>query len=121
MIPAATRFPLRIDGELAVIAPSGRITVGESAEAFKAAVEAACGSGARSILLDTTQIPYIDSSGIGELLAAMRQTREAGGIVVLFGPRGKMHEILDLTKMIRLFVVCDSEDQAREKALSGSR
>jgi anti-sigma B factor antagonist len=118
---AATRFPTRIDGDIAVVSPSSRISVGESAEAFRAAVDAAFASGARSILLDVTHVPYLDSSGIGELLAAMRHARETGGKVVLFGQRGKIHEILDLTKLIRLFVVCDTEGEAREAAKTAPR
>ena len=106
-------FPVRIEGDVALIAPQGRVTIGESAEAFARAVEAAFDGGARHILVDCTKIPYADSSGIGELLAAMRRARASEGRVALFGPRGKIHEVLEITQLARYFLFGGTEEEAR--------
>jgi anti-sigma B factor antagonist len=106
-------YAIHLEGDVAVIRPVGRITIGESAEAFGRAVHAAFASGASHLLVDCAKVPYADSSGIGELLGAMRRARESGGMVGLFGPRGKIHEILELTKLSGYFAIGRTEDDAR--------
>ncbi len=110
--------PVRRDGEIAVISPQGRITIGEPAETFARAVDAALASGARYLLVDCTRVPYADSSGIGELLAAMRHARGAGGGVGLFGPQGKIHEVLEITKLKDYFAIGETEEGVRSRLRS---
>jgi anti-anti-sigma factor len=108
-------YPVRIDTDIAIIVPSGRLTIGEPAEALGRAIEQAFRSGAHHLLFDCSAVPYADSSGIGELLAGMRRAREVGGKAAIIGARGKIHEILDLTQLSRLFVIEETEQEALAK------
>ena len=106
-------FRVRLDGQVAVIQPEGKLTIGERSEALRRAVDSAFAAGARILLVDCTLVPYAVSSGIGELLAAMRRARDAGGGVGLFGPRGKVHEVLEITKLADYFSIALTEAEAR--------
>ena len=106
---------VRLDGEIGLIVPDGRITIGETAEAFGRAVESAFADGARHLLVDCNKVPYADSSGIGELLAAMRRARSVKGRVALFGRRGKIHEVLEITQLSRYFLFGATEADARRE------
>jgi len=96
--------------EIPVLAPSGRITLGESTSTLQAAIEAAIGRGARHLIVDGSRIEYLDSTGIGELIGALRRLMEAGGRVGIAAPSAKLREILEITHLDGVFVVRDSED-----------
>jgi len=108
----------RIEGEFALIQTPSRVVLGESAEGLRATIEDAFRQGVRYLVVDIAGCAYMDSSGIGELLAGMRQAREAGGAVAIVGPRGKIHEILEVTKLASLFVLAPDEAAARALLLS---
>ncbi len=111
--------PVSPPEEVAVVAAPPRVVLGETADALRAAFDAAFELGARSVLVDVSGCAYMDSSGIGELLAGMRRAREAGGRLAIVGPPGKVQEILEITKLARLFVIAADEAAARA-ALRGA-
>ena len=99
----------RGSSEIPVLAPSGRITLGESTRTLQAAIEAAIVRGARHLIVDGSQIDYLDSTGIGELVAAVRTLMESGGRVGIVTPSPKLREILEITHLDEVFLVRDSE------------
>lgn len=105
----------RIQGDSALIQAPPRVVLGESAEELRATIEEAFRQGVRNLIVDVAGCAYMDSSGIGELLAGMRQAREVGGAVAIVGPRGKIHEILEVTKLAGLFLLVPDEDAARAR------
>ena len=104
-----------------VIAPAGRITIGEPAESLGRALNASIDGGAPSVIVDVSRVQYLDSSGIGELVAAARRLSERGGKLGLAAPGPKIKEMLEITQLWRIFPVKDSETElARELPGSGS-
>ena len=96
-------------GAIAVLAPAGRITIGESAWALGSALGEAIDGGATHVIVDASRVDYLDSSGIGELVAAARRLSESGGRLGIASPGAKLREILEITKLYRIFPVADSE------------
>ena len=103
------KIDFRREGHVVILAPDGRITIGESAEAWKAALASAIGSGAAHIVVDGSRIAYMDSSGIGEMIAALRQLSESGGRLGIVAPSPKLREILEITGLGAIFVVGENE------------
>jgi len=106
----AMKVDARGSAEIPVLVPSGRITLGESTRIFQVALEQAIERGARHVIVDGSHIEYLDSTGIGELIAAARRLMESGGRVGIASPSPKVREILEITHLNDVFVVRESEE-----------
>lgn len=58
------------------------------------------------------KVPYIDSSGIGELVAAFTTVRKQGGALKLLNISEKVYDALQITKLYTVFDVKEDEDAA---------
>jgi anti-sigma B factor antagonist len=96
--------------EIPVLAPSGRIILGESTRILQTAIGEAIDRGARHLIVNGSRIDYLDSTGIGELVAAVRRLMESGGKVGIAAPSPKLREILEITHLDNVFLVRESED-----------
>jgi len=96
--------------QIPVLVPSGRITLGESTRSFQTALDQAIDRGARHLIVDGSHIEYLDSTGIGELIAAARRLMGSGGRVGIVSPSPKVREILEVTHLDNIFLVRESED-----------
>jgi anti-anti-sigma factor len=75
-----TKGTLRIvEPDIAVVSFTGRLIIGESLSVLSDAVAELEGRDAPKIVLDLTEVTYIDSSGIGMLVAVMTRVRNTGG------------------------------------------
>ena len=66
------------------------------------------------IVLDLSQVSFIDSAGLGELVACKKRTAERGGDIKLLRPAGQVHRLLVMTLLTRLFEVYQDEGTAVE-------
>ena len=90
----------------------GKITIGVGDVALREAVQDALNGGARHILINLREVTTIDSSGIGELVAAFTTVTNRDGKMRLFGIPPKVNDILQITQLITVFDVLDTEDEA---------
>ncbi|MDQ2730923.1 MAG: STAS domain-containing protein [Armatimonadota bacterium] len=67
------------------------------------------------LLIDMTQVQFMDSSGLGALLSCMRRMETAGGDLKLFGLTEAVRGTFHMTRMHRIFDIFDTREQA-EKA-----
>src|SRR4026209_1583031 len=96
-------------GKVTVIDLNGKITIGKGDLILKDAVEAVLKAGKTRILLNLDKVSYMDSAGIGELVACYKRVREKGGIMKLVNPAGKVQDLLALTKLEVFFETHSSE------------
>ncbi len=101
-------------GDVVVLDVSGKITIGVGDVAIRDAVQVALGGGARDILLNLQQASTIDSAGVGELVSAYTSVAHRGGKLKLVGLPPKINDILQITQLITVFEVYDSEPEAVE-------
>ena len=97
---------------VAVLDLEGKITIGVGDVAMREAVHAALDRGSRNLLINMSKVSTIDSSGIGELVAAYTTVSNRGGRLRLFGIPPKVNDILQITQLITVFEVFDNEDEA---------
>jgi anti-sigma B factor antagonist len=71
------------------------------------------------LILDVSDMPYIDSAGIGCLVGAHVSRENAGRKLILVGANDRLQTSLKVTKVDQLFVTADTVVEALEKA--GSR
>jgi len=98
--------------DVTIVDLTGRITLGEGSSVLRDTVKDLAAKGQKKILLNLGDISYIDSSGIGELVAAFTSVRNQGGEMKLLHLTKKMHDLLQITKLYTVFDVKDDEAEA---------
>ena len=91
---------------------SGRVTLGEDSASLRNTVRDLLSKGNKKILLNLGDVNYIDSSGIGELVALYTTARNQGGELKLLNLTKKVHDVLQITKLYTVFEVKDDEATA---------
>ena len=99
-------------GDVTVIDVSGRITLAEGSSVIRDAVRELTTKGNKKILLNLGDVSYIDSSGIGELVAGYTSVANAGGTLKLLGLTKRVQDLLQITKLYTVFDVHDDEAHA---------
>lgn len=91
---------------------SGRITLGEGAITLRDAVQKLLKSGERKFVMNLEDVDYIDSGGLGELISAFTIVRAHGGQLKLLKLTHRIHDLLQITKLLTVFDAFDSETEA---------
>jgi anti-sigma B factor antagonist len=100
-----------VDG-VSLLALSGRIVLGEESNALREKIKSLVAGGATKIVLNMSEIDYIDSSGLGTLVAAHLSAQTGGASVRLCNLGHKFNEVMQVTKLITVFDVYDTESAA---------
>ncbi|MDJ1172973.1 STAS domain-containing protein [Roseofilum capinflatum] len=92
------------------IQPSG-ILDSTKASQFREEVNTLVQSGADLILIDLKEVTFIDSSGLGALVAALKTVRSAGGKLFICSINEQVRMLFELTSMDRVFEVYNSREE----------
>jgi len=98
-------------GEALIYKLRGSLDLATSPSVRAALVEAAS-EGRHDIIVDLTQLEFIDSTGLGALIGAHRRALEHGGKVRLVVADGPIARLLNITGLIRVFPVYHTLDDA---------
>jgi anti-sigma B factor antagonist len=104
---------LEESGEVSILILRGQL-VGTSAQSFREAIDTLIESGRTQILLDFTDLEFMDSGGIGELVSGYRTIDRIGGALKILKPGKRIQDTLTLTKLLPIFEVFDDRDAAIE-------
>jgi len=107
-------------GDVLVLNLQGPITLGEGTQKLRALIHETLERGKKKILLNMAEVYYIDSSGIGELVAALTTTQRQGGKLKLLKLTQRVQDVVQLTKVYRVFDVFTDEDAAIRSFDGGS-
>lgn len=88
-------------GTATVLRPEGRLTM-VAAPRLRAAVDAAVASGRTRIVVDLGAITFVDSSGLGVLVAGLKRARQAGGDLRIAAANEQVRVVLRLTRLDRI-------------------
>ena len=91
---------------------SGDIDLASSPDFRKAALRELRELRTPRVLLNLTAVHYIDSSGVASLVEALKASRDLGSRLILFGLSSGVREVLQLSKLIKVFEIRDTEEQA---------
>lgn len=94
-----TEFETTVAGNgSTVVSPKGRLDM-ISAPELRALVTATVGDGSTRLVIDLAETQFMDSSGLGALIAALKTSRQAGGDLRIARPTEQVQVVLELTKM----------------------
>src|SRR5260370_3976901 len=91
-----------VDG-VSVVALDGRIVLGEESNALREKVKSLIAEGKKKIVLNMANITFIDSAGLGTLVAAHHTAKSQGASLKLPHLGGKFQEELQITKLLTVF------------------
>ncbi|HWZ44348.1 MAG TPA: STAS domain-containing protein [Candidatus Saccharimonadales bacterium] len=101
----------QIDG-ITIVDLSGRIVLGEDTALLRKTVRDLIAGGHKRVLLNLAEVPFIDSSGIGELVSAFTAVRREGGDVKLLKLTRRVSDVLQIVKLETVFDVFNDEAAA---------
>ena len=99
-------------GDVTVVDAGGRITLGEGASAFRDIIRELASKGNKKLLINLSDVSYIDSSGIGEMVSGFTTVTNNGGQLKLVGLSKRVKDLLQITKLYTVFEVFDDEADA---------
>ena len=100
-----------VDG-VSVVALDGRIVLGEESNALREKVKSLIAEGKKKVVLNMANITFIDSAGLGTLVAAHHSAKSQGAALKLAHLGSKFQEVLQITKLLTVFDVYNSEAEA---------
>lgn len=115
---------VRTDGDVRIIELKGEFTIdgdglshpldlrGRRLSDLGETLRGLLDQGCRRIVLDLGQVTFLDSAGLGELIACRKRTVEKGGDIVLLRPTGKVRHLLDMLHLTQVFRIFDDEPDA---------
>jgi|SRR5579863_2293392 len=97
---------------IALLDLKGRITIGDEASAFRAAVEKIAVLPDPRLLLNMLEVDYIDSTGLGAMVMCSMRLKNAKGVAKLVNVNRRNIELIVMTKIDSIFEVFDDETDA---------
>jgi anti-sigma B factor antagonist len=116
--------PLRLDyevrrvAEFPVLCVSGEIDI-YTAPLFKQAVVNLVSEGNKDVIIDLSQVTFMDSSGFGTLLGATKRLRPMGGGLHLASPNSTIQRMLRLTRLDSIMQIHESTEAAAQAVRDG--
>jgi len=99
-------------GDVTILDLTGEIRIGGGSTDLRNAIRDRIAGGNNKILLNLAGVKYIDSSGIGELVANYTTASRDGGQLKLLKLTDKVQDLLVITKLLTVFDVYDNESEA---------
>jgi len=108
----ALRMTDRDVSGITVLEIEGRIVLGEESNSFREKVKSLLAAGKKKIVLNLSNVSYIDSAGLGTLVATFHSARSQGATLKLANLGAKFKEVLQVTKLMTVFDTYDNEAAA---------
>lgn len=96
-------------GCVTIVDISGRIVLGEESASLRSLVSDVLSKGHKKILLNLADVDYIDSSGLGHMVAAFTSVRKQEGQLKLLKVTNKVRDLIQITRLYTVFEIMDDE------------
>jgi len=102
----------RLIGPVTVLDIAGKLTADRGAQHLKDKINSLISQERLQVVLNLEHVPYIDSGGLGQLLASYGSVMKAGGALKLLNVGSRNHDLLSVTRLVTVFETFDSETDA---------
>lgn len=99
-------------GDVTILDLTGEVRLGDSSVALRDSTRKLADGGKKKILLNLADVKYIDSTGIGELIASYTTVTRQGGQLKLLNLTDRIQNLLVITKLLTVFDSYDNEAEA---------
>ena len=94
-----------------IVSLSGEVDLYAAPE-FKRELLQVIDAGAALVIVDLSDVTFIDSTTLGVLLSVVKRVRPEGGAVVVVCPDRNVRRIFEITLLDRVFAIVDTRDEA---------
>ena len=109
------RISIRFKDDASIVSLSGKFVAGSDGPFLRQKVKELIDAGARKLLFDFSDVPYIDSTGLGFLAGSREMAGENGASIVLSGINPHVRRILDGVKLTQFFEIAEDESAGLER------
>ena len=102
----------KIQNDVAIVTVKGMLMGDENTDIFRSEVKQLIKDGNRKIILDFSKVSWINSHGVGALMACYASASTIKGQIVLSGINEKVRKIMTITKVHTLFDIFPSVKEA---------
>jgi anti-sigma B factor antagonist len=99
-------------GNATIVDVNGDVTLYNSPELRAKLVEALRGKNAVRVIINLTEVKYIDSAGVASLVEGLKLSRELKVGFALFGLQRSPRQVLELTHLVKVFSIFETEPEA---------
>jgi anti-sigma B factor antagonist len=107
--------------DVVVVALSGELTLDDGDIAFGKCVDELIKSGQVKLIINLSEVTYIDSAGVGMMVAENKSVRQHGGVMKLASLSARSHHLLAMLKLKIVFDVFEDEASALKSFAWGMR
>jgi anti-sigma B factor antagonist len=99
-------------GDVTILDLSGDVRIGEGAISLRDSIRNLADQGKKNVLLNLAGVKYMDSTGVGELIANYTTIKRQGGHLKLLNLTDRIQNLLVITKLLTVFDSYDNEPEA---------
>ena len=99
-------------GDVVVLDLNGKLTQGDTALRLRDKINSVVQQGLKQVVVNLSDVSYMDSSGIGELVRSYTTVTRQGGALKLLGLTKRISDLLAITKLLTVFDSFDTEKEA---------
>jgi len=104
----------RKKGDVVILDLKGKILIGDGIDVLRDSINNTINEQETKVLLNFNDVPYLDSTGLGEVVRSYTSIKKAGGVVKIINLTQKVRDLLSVTKLITVFETFEDEDKAIE-------
>jgi len=102
----------RKKGNVTIFDLKGKILFGEGIDELRDAIRGAIAAKEKNLLFNFAGVPYLDSTGLGEVVRSYTTIKKEGGVVKIVNLTNKVRDLLSVTKLITVFETFEKEEDA---------
>ena len=102
----------RKKGDVLILDLKGKILIGDGIDELRGAINSTIKENETKILLNFAEVPYLDSTGLGEVVRSYTSIKKEGGTVKIVNLTNKVKDLLSVTKLLTVFDTFEDEEKA---------
>jgi anti-sigma B factor antagonist len=102
----------RKKSDVVILDLKGKILIGDGIDVLRDSINSTINEQETKVLLNFSEVPYLDSTGLGEVVRSYTSIKKAGGVVKIVNLTNKVRDLLSVTKLITVFETFEDEDKA---------
>jgi anti-sigma B factor antagonist len=103
---------VRQNKDVVILDLKGRLTAGLGDQILREAIDELLAEGRRRILLNLSEVAFLDSAGVGELVAGLKTARRFGAELKLLNVGDRVYSTLDMARLLPTFETYREEAEA---------
>lgn len=102
----------RRNGDVTIFDLKGKILFGDGIDELRQSVNASIKENEKHLILNFAEVPYLDSTGLGEVVRSYTTLKKEGGTVKITNLTNKVKDLMMVTKLITVFETFEDENEA---------